>query len=53
MERHPTPGVSEHHTEDPMAKSKKAKKAKKCKFGVVKKGQRKGQCLKNKRAKKR
>jgi hypothetical protein len=28
-------------------------KAKKCKFGVVKRGKRKGSCLKNKRSKKR
>ena len=31
-----------------MAKSKR-----KCKFGVVRRGKRKGQCLKHKRAKKR
>ncbi len=30
----------------------KKRKAKKCKFGVVKVGKRKGQCLKNKRTKK-
>ncbi len=29
-----------------------AKRKRKCKFGVVKKGKRKGQCLKSKRAKK-
>lgn len=28
-------------------------KGKKCRFGKVKRGRRKGQCLKNKRAKKR
>lgn len=31
-----------------MAKRKRA-----CKFGIVKRGRRKGQCLKNKRARKR
>lgn len=30
-----------------------AKRKRKCKFGVVKKGKRKGQCLKSKRRKKR
>ncbi len=30
-----------------------AKRKRKCKFGVVKKGKRKGQCLKAKRAKKK
>lgn len=30
-----------------------AKRKRKCKFGVAKAGKRKGQCLKNKRAKKR
>jgi len=30
-----------------------AKKARKCRFGVVKRGKRKGQCLKTKRAKRR
>ena len=35
-----------------MAKKRKGKK-RKCKFGVVKKGKRKGQCLKAKRAKKK
>jgi hypothetical protein len=29
------------------------RKARNCKFGIVKRGRRKGQCLKNKRAKKR
>lgn len=29
-----------------------ARKAKKCKFGVAKRGPRKGHCLKNKRARK-
>ncbi len=29
-----------------------AKRKRKCKYGVVKKGKRKGQCLKSKRAKK-
>jgi len=37
-----------------MAKSKKSRKGKRhCKYGVVKRGRRKGQCLKHKRAKKK
>lgn len=30
-----------------------AKKSRKCRFGIVKRGRRKGQCLKHKRARKR
>ena len=33
--------------------AKRRRSARKCKYGIVKRGRRKGQCLKNKRAKKR